>query len=552
MVTEAQVNAILQGAVDYLEDVRVFGAATGVTDFNTCNDALQGVNRAEMAAALKGLRSRFGSSFSPQAASGLLAMVLAEYGPVLAIASRSDGLGVAVSELTRYYITNSKRVMSRGLSFGTPSAGGSNVGTGTLRRLSVDQWGQVIENGTAEAKRVRCVGSSSTTAEKQKSVWQVLGAPLGPDPLEEGGSGIAASLTALSAADSISFARLQNPSFDLATPTPASSGVTALTALTNWTCDQNISAGTKFGIDTTIYYRSYEGVSQPGSLKLTTGGLTAFVLSQNLETAGINLDTGAPVYAHVAIYNDSAGAAGTVTLRLGNASVSVALNTLASNMWTLLKLAFDSTCYPKYFAKAGLTLSVELTGGNANAFHIDDVCVGNWTFIDGGYYAMVGAATDFELEDVFTFTDAEYAGSKIQAWLRRALGAYLPSSITAPTSAPSSALAGAGAGNVDNGAHSYFKAWVDVNGVEGGLSSSSVTTVTDKTTDGKVTVGRVDASPGSHIAYWRIFRSKAGTTTPKYLLADVAIGTSSYTDNIADASLPATQPTGVAVTLADP
>lgn len=97
------------------------------------------------------------------------------------------------------------------------------------------------------------------------------------------------------------------------------------------------------------------------------------------------------------------------------------------------------------------------------------------------------------------------------------------------------------AGNVDNGAHRYRVTFVTADGeTEGGTISAAVT-VTDKTTNGKVTVSAIPTG-GSLVTSRKLYRTAAAGST-YLLLATIADNTTTtYTDNIADASLGAEAP----------
>lgn len=106
----------------------------------------------------------------------------------------------------------------------------------------------------------------------------------------------------------------------------------------------------------------------------------------------------------------------------------------------------------------------------------------------------------------------------------------------APTQ-PTVALASpAAAGNVDNGAHRYRVTLVTADGeTEGGTISSAVT-VADKSVNGQVAVTAIPVG-GSAVTSRKLYRTTAGGST-YLLLATIADNTTTtYTDNIADASL---------------
>jgi len=109
-------------------------------------------------------------------------------------------------------------------------------------------------------------------------------------------------------------------------------------------------------------------------------------------------------------------------------------------------------------------------------------------------------------------------------------------SVTAPT-ACTAALAGDGAGNVDNGIHKYRITYVNATGeTELGAVSNAVT-VTDKDTDGKVVLTGIPTSSSGSVTSRKIYRTKAGGNA-YYLLTTIADNTTTtYTDNTADAGL---------------
>lgn len=109
--------------------------------------------------------------------------------------------------------------------------------------------------------------------------------------------------------------------------------------------------------------------------------------------------------------------------------------------------------------------------------------------------------------------------------------------VTAP-GAPTAALAGAGAGNVDNGTHVYRISYTNASGETVHGTASSVLTVSDKTSDGQVALSSIPTSSSSSVTGRKIYRSKANTSSPLFLVATISDNTTTtYTDNVADASL---------------
>ena len=110
-------------------------------------------------------------------------------------------------------------------------------------------------------------------------------------------------------------------------------------------------------------------------------------------------------------------------------------------------------------------------------------------------------------------------------------------------SAPTAALATPPvAGNVDNGAHRYLVTYVTADGeTQAGVASAAVT-VADKTVNGQVALTGIPLG-GASVTARKLYRTLAGGTTYA-LVATIANNTATtYTDNIADASLGVGAPT---------
>lgn len=486
---------------------------------------------------------RFAVATALKTAATTFARHVFDYKSVLGFAG--DTFNDLWTQLFRYYAENNKRVLSRGFVFGTPTADGDNVGDGAVNRCNVDAWGFTLEKQTPDAKEFRCefdASSGTLVHEEEFSIHSTTAE--GVDALVEAGSGkvSASNLKAISARNSTFFG-LQNPSFSTSTP----AGPTAApTDLGGWSSNVTID-GTNYEV-VSDYYRGFFGDTAPMALRCKA---TDFILSQTLTSA--KFDLGTAYYRHVAVRRKNS-ADGTLTLRLGRHEKTVDLTTLTNNQWTLLKVTSETGAWHKNFGEADLTLEIERADGTVGEVDVDDVCIGEFQGFDGGLYAIVGGPATFQVDDVFTFTDAAYSTAINQTWFWRVLGLYFPSCPTAPAQ-PTAALAGAGAGNVDNGTHRYWTSYTDVNGIESGLSPAIAAdvTVADKTTDGKVTVTR-GALPGTttHLASWNVYRSSTpASNTAKLVQSGIALGTASITDNLADANLGATHG-GQSITFADP
>ena len=109
------------------------------------------------------------------------------------------------------------------------------------------------------------------------------------------------------------------------------------------------------------------------------------------------------------------------------------------------------------------------------------------------------------------------------------------------------ALAGAGAGNVDDGLHNYVYTFVRPLG-ETQPAPLTALTIVDKTADGQVALTGITAGPVGTTAR-KIYRTKVGGPAAYFLLATIADNvTLIFTDNVADAGLGAAMSASPAVT----
>lgn len=105
------------------------------------------------------------------------------------------------------------------------------------------------------------------------------------------------------------------------------------------------------------------------------------------------------------------------------------------------------------------------------------------------------------------------------------------------------------AGNVDNGAHRYLATFVTADGETQAGTISAAVTVVDKAVNGKVSLTAIPIG-GALVTARKLYRTAAGGSA-YLLLATISNNTATtYTDNIADASLGVGAPT--ANTTADP
>jgi hypothetical protein len=128
----------------------------------------------------------------------------------------------------------------------------------------------------------------------------------------------------------------------------------------------------------------------------------------------------------------------------------------------------------------------------------------------------------------------------------RAKAIQMPLAIPTGGAASTAALAGAGAGNVDNGNHGWFTTFVGSAPFEesGVTTKSNVLNVVDKTTNGKVNLTGIPLGPAGTTAR-KIYRTVSGDTGNPKLVGTISDNTTTtFQDNVADAGLGANAPAG--------
>lgn len=341
-------------------------------------------------------------------ARSILGPLILNYGKVRGFAETTiEGV---LLHLYEDFITNSKSVNSREISHGSPSAG-SNIGSGTINRLFVDENGYEIENIHTESLTAECVRDEHLGAEEHREVWRIRGENLQPDQIVVDGSGIDEEVKSIASDDSL----ISNPSWSQRSGTDDTP-----TELTDWT----VNSIANFDLNTTDYYReSSENDSTPKSLQINADE----VVSQAFSVNNVTLDRYRPYYAQIA-YNRSVGSAnGTLLFRVGTRQASVALGGAGAG-WNILRIAIGIGNWPKRFANEGNPrVEVILTGRTTGYVLVDDIVFAPYVNVGGTYYAPVGGATPFLRGDSFSWTDSlGGADAIIQYYLFLAFGFALP------------------------------------------------------------------------------------------------------------------------------
>ena len=272
--TEAEIQAQWRAGIDIIETLRnhfdgTIAGAGGKLD--TLTQILEGEYLpAEYTRLMGQVRAQASDMVSPAYASQVITPALFEYGKILA-ADATYGLGAGYrapgdifASLYDWFHDKSLSVTSRGITFDTtPTAGGSNVGNGTISRLTIDENAYNIEACTIEKKQFVCRADQNSGTEEHAETFEMIGEPSSFDSLLRGsfGSGDAARtvITSKHAGTGSGGSLLQNSSF-------SQYAAGSSPKFTGWT---ETAGGNHISQDATNFYRSHPNATTNASLKMT-------------------------------------------------------------------------------------------------------------------------------------------------------------------------------------------------------------------------------------------------------------------------------------------
>lgn len=380
----------IANAVKIIDDLRTAGG-TLVTNLDTHDQALEGDYAAEAGVQAKGLRS----AVADAVLRGKSVIDQHLFDVATAIGSDATDPEVILSDLYKYMEDNNYVVKSRSMSYGSVSAGGSNVGTGTIYRLTSDQYGNKIESCHPTTTTVKCLQDQNSGTLVGREVFTIYQSNPALDILGLAGSGQRGELIA-HAGNEI----LQNASFQTLTGSAASP-----TDIPGWTSSVTVSS-TNYTFDETNYFRKSPEEAASGATPRALNVKATATLSQTMRTLGVSLSPSVP-YVFGCRWNRQVGSAsGTLTLHLGDQTTAVSV--AAQTGWQTLIVAMDLNVWLRQFNEDDLDVKLAWSRSGGDLL-LDDVFFGPMTQYDGLWYFALGGATHFLRDDIFTFTDSENA-----------------------------------------------------------------------------------------------------------------------------------------------
>jgi hypothetical protein len=412
--SRAEVESQWKAAVNLLEYARRWGNVEA-TNWVGLEDTLTQAVESDFAAAIlsSAARSRsfLAQLLSNSNAAAHLLPHLRSYNKHVVNGPDLSDPQLMFDRMVQYMWDNSYTVNSRDFSFGSPAAGGGNVGNGVILRLNTDDHNFTIENQHADAKTAKVVLDGNSGTAKHEELIEFYGQSPGIDGLQVTGSGKSAKFNALSARAS----QMLNPSFSQFAGTTS-----APTDITSWTSSVTVNS-TNYSIDESNYYRDFQGDSTPRALNIkVTGNLT-----QRISVGNFKLRPDRPYMLRIAWNRQVGSASGTLVIRMGAVNNSVAV--AAQTGWQLLYVVASPSQnnWLRQFNEQNLDVAIEWTRTGGELLLDDVMLVPAYNF-DGSWYWPIGGSTPFLKDDVFTWTDTE-TGAVLQRWAHRAFGRSFPS-----------------------------------------------------------------------------------------------------------------------------
>lgn len=403
-MTTTQAQNYWKANVKLLNELEAYASETSLVNYRALWDAAALLNIGETQVAgsssLTGHRSSFSGMLSPNAVASLMSSPLAEYCGALAI---TEGVRItldqAIFRLREKLIASGDSIKTRGIVFGTPAAGGSNVGNGTIYRLTQDEDGFPLESGHPEVKSLLC-RLDQQQVDRHEEVFDISGAEREPDFLLVSGTGPQGGISSIGprASDRI----LLNQSFSSFSGSISGADVPVVTVndFSGWTLGSITGA---YASLTAFRDRAGEADSRKISVRWDNDNSFTQYLGR---TRRPRFADRTPYLIGVRIYKDALVTAGSVTITVGASTVTVTLASLATG-WNTVILPMDKRVYSKNFTQNDLKMQIILAGlvTTGTGIKVDDVTFTEENFVDGTFLTLLGGNTSFIKGDKFTITD---------------------------------------------------------------------------------------------------------------------------------------------------
>lgn len=274
----------------------------------------------------------------------------------------------------------------------TGSAGGSNVGDGTLSVLREDWEAYPVQRAQTETLTWECSQDQNLGRTKYAEAFELRGEDASKDALDETGSGRLLRGVPVQhsggAGDGRSYG--QNMSFDAAF---SGSGTDKIPGWTIGTTAGDVTA-------TTANVRNgAPGVATSRGLQIAAG---SDEITQALSVTRLNaLGERVPWMLEVSFKKTGSGDTGTLTLKCGSKSQAFTLSSYANTTWNTVRLDLDKDLFYRNWREDAPDIEIEWASTSA-VLYLDDAKFAPMPQIGGLWWWLSGGETAFLQRDVFT------------------------------------------------------------------------------------------------------------------------------------------------------
>lgn len=377
---------------------------------------------------------------SRRAVSNALQTMMAGFDPILrdmgkAISSPYTDPLLILQDLRQYCEDNSYVYLYRNFTRGAASAGGSNVGTGTIIRNDKDEFDNAIQSGLGYSSgsfvfRLECVADARSGRGRGNEQFSVFTTgEIADDQLEEGASGGPVLLDAVCADDVTLITNANFATYNSTSGFQASGWLAANTPATGVT--QNTTSA--------LAHRPIRNNSTPIASSDTYSSVVMASGADPLYQYLRNINPDIPYLIGFWYKHSGTISAGTAKLTVGSVSITKA----ASTSWTFVRIdeTNEDYAWPSTWLANGAKIQIERDGESAETMYIGGVIAVPYDFVNGAMLKILAGATDFvagssiNIADYFTITDATDAtvGTTVY-WIDRVYGVSLPADSLATNS----------------------------------------------------------------------------------------------------------------------
>ena len=436
-------------AAKITDQIYKFGATNG-TNYLDLEDAvfqaLEGDHTTKVTASLDAHRKALSSLVS--AGQNLLSPILiniAKIGYSLNVTGMT--ISQVIEEIRKAMDSASETVRHRDITFGSVSAGGSNVSTGNIYRTEIDEYNEKIEAGFVGVTKIDTIEDKNSGRRSGAEQLRIYGSGAGQfvDELDIG--------TATRATANILMRRsedglLKNSTFS---NFDTKDGNPTVVEQPGWTVG-----------DKTLVTRITESNANPDIFRFDRGRETGTTLGTDLTGSSLRFDGDTSVSQYVARekfrfrkdrpyflivpWMRKSSATGTLTIRLGSQTASATIGSATNDVWNYLTIGPGEnkgwfSVFNEDWTDLGVTpnrdlgvrVKIEVSSLATSTVIVANVLLDAAIPFNGCFYLAQAGATDTLVDDTWSFTDSANETGRTQYVTHRMFRKYFPHTNTGET-----------------------------------------------------------------------------------------------------------------------